>query len=152
MKPVSSPTPSLPAIIIWPPNQRIATLVTYIEAWKIGRFKTDVPKVFVAVCAYCVLTFSKRSETYPSRTYALIARTAAKSSCSASLSLSIAPCITRYKGPTRFTIKKSAIAKKGSTAKYTTASSGLIINAITKPMTSIIGPRINGRVPIAKAF
>ena len=95
MKPVKVPTMRVPARIICPPIHRMATQVTYIVPWKIGVLRTAVRKVRVPVLARLSLTSAKRSATWPSRTYALITRIAARSSCSASFSRSIADCSSR---------------------------------------------------------
>ena len=63
MNPVSVPTPISPAMIIWPPNHRSATLATFIESVKTGVLITAVLKVRVAALARRALTFSKRSAT-----------------------------------------------------------------------------------------
>ena len=68
MKPVSVPTCSSPARIMFPPTHRSTMAETYMESWKTGVFTTAPAKVRVAVRASSPLTSPKRSATCPSRT------------------------------------------------------------------------------------
>ena len=95
MKPVSSPTLSVPARIIWPPISKMSTSAVYMMAWNSGVLSTANRNVFVAVLASVPFTTPKRSSTHSPRTNALTARMAVRHSCTTSLSWSIAPCSTR---------------------------------------------------------
>ena len=152
MKPVSVPTPISPEATIWPPNHSRPTFATAMAAWNTGMFRTAPPNVCVAVSASDAFTSSKRFATCPSRTYALMARMATRSSCSVSFRRSITPCSTAYCGATWCTMSPKATARNGRITKNTTASRALMAHASTRPATSMTGLRRSGLTPITNAF
>ena len=68
MKPVRVPTVSWPAMIMFPPVQRMPTQAVYMASWKTGVLSTAPEKVLVAVAARSELTSEKRLATWSSRT------------------------------------------------------------------------------------
>ncbi len=63
MKPVSSPTVSVPSMIMLPPSHRMSTLAVYMVSWKAGVLRTATLNVLVEVSASSPLTSAKRSAT-----------------------------------------------------------------------------------------